>query len=143
MTAYVAGFLTFGNPKRVLLVLKMKGPPIVIGKWNAIGGKIETGENPHEAMRREFTEEAGVELDWKHGDCFARLGVGDHHVYFFHHRLAGEPLWKQREVEPIAVFPVDEVVRGRLPIFAYNLPHLMALAVAPRLRFAHLEDAAA
>lgn len=32
------------------------------GKWNGLGGKAELDESPQETARREFAEEAGVEL---------------------------------------------------------------------------------
>lgn len=32
------------------------------GKWNGLGGKLEPGESPREGARREFREEAGLEL---------------------------------------------------------------------------------
>jgi 8-oxo-dGTP diphosphatase len=32
------------------------------GKWNGLGGKLELGESPREAARRELLEESGLEL---------------------------------------------------------------------------------
>ena len=65
---YVAGFL-FGRKyifPYVLMVQKLKGPEVLHGKWNAIGGKIEEGELPLDAMHREFQEEIGIptKYDW-------------------------------------------------------------------------------
>ena len=38
------------------------------GKLNGVGGHIELGETPHEAMEREFLEEAGLNIDnWELG----------------------------------------------------------------------------
>lgn len=33
------------------------------GKWNALGGKIESGETPEEGIIREVFEESGLEID--------------------------------------------------------------------------------
>jgi 8-oxo-dGTP diphosphatase len=33
------------------------------GKWNGLGGKLEPGESPLEAARREFAEESGIKLE--------------------------------------------------------------------------------
>lgn len=55
---YVLGF-AFTLEGKVALILKDR-PPALAGRWNGIGGKIETGEKQDEAMSREFLEETGV-----------------------------------------------------------------------------------
>jgi 8-oxo-dGTP diphosphatase len=42
------------------------------GKWNGLGGKCEPDESPREAARREFSEEAGLDLP---EERFAALGA--------------------------------------------------------------------
>ncbi len=62
MNAYVVGFLR-ENDK--ILLIKKNRPAWQAGKLNGIGGHIEVGETPNEAMVREFAEEAGLKiLDW-------------------------------------------------------------------------------
>ena len=56
---YVVGFLTCGG--KVKLIRKLR-PAWQEGLLNGIGGRVESGEIPHEAMRREFREEAGLDL---------------------------------------------------------------------------------
>jgi 8-oxo-dGTP diphosphatase len=78
MHNYVAGFL-FDNGQ-VALIQKNK-PEWQKYKLNGIGGKIELGETPHEAMVREFYEETGCRIDqWR---VFAKLRGSDWKVYFF------------------------------------------------------------
>lgn len=72
---YVLGFLFCANAEAVVLIRKMK-PPWQRGLLNGVGGKIERGETPLEAMIREFQEETGVNTsacNWRsfcvmHGD---------------------------------------------------------------------------
>jgi len=81
MKSYVAGFLFDKKEQRVVLI-KKKHPEWQKGHLNAVGGKIEPGETPLMAMRREFWEEAGESIeDWKQ---FVRLGSpGAWEVFFF------------------------------------------------------------
>lgn len=67
MTQYVLGF-AFNRSKTVVVLIEKTKPAWQAGKLNGVGGKIEPGESPDQAMVREFKEEAGVitELtDWK------------------------------------------------------------------------------
>lgn len=60
MMRYVLGFAFTANG-RVALIQKQK-PAWQAGRWNGIGGKIEEGESPVQAMAREFREETGVDI---------------------------------------------------------------------------------
>jgi 8-oxo-dGTP diphosphatase len=51
---------------KVLLMHRNKEPNL--GLWTAPGGKIESGESPHETARREMAEETGLEV----GDLYLR-----------------------------------------------------------------------
>jgi 8-oxo-dGTP pyrophosphatase MutT (NUDIX family) len=42
------------------LLLKKASRGMSLGKWNALGGKIERGEDPEDSARREVLEEAGL-----------------------------------------------------------------------------------
>jgi 8-oxo-dGTP diphosphatase len=59
MQNYVCGFYFDKGFKQVALIWKNK-PAWQKGKLNGIGGKIEPGELPITAMRREFYEETGI-----------------------------------------------------------------------------------
>lgn len=66
MQEYVLGFMFDEAAERVLLIRKNR-PSWQAGFLNGIGGHIEPGEAPLEAMIREFREETGVEhADWRH-----------------------------------------------------------------------------
>lgn len=61
---YVLGFLFDLDDDSILLVRKNR-PDWQAGLLNGIGGKIESGENPFDAMTREFVEETGIVQDIK------------------------------------------------------------------------------
>jgi 8-oxo-dGTP diphosphatase len=80
MTRYVCGFLFNPQRTRVALIRKVK-PTWQAGLLNGIGGKIEEGETPAEAMEREFVEEANVAFcNWQE---FAVLTGPDFQIHFF------------------------------------------------------------
>lgn len=56
-------FLIREDKKEVLLAMKKRG--FGEGKWNGVGGKIEEGETPEQAVIREAQEEIGVGIDEK------------------------------------------------------------------------------
>jgi 8-oxo-dGTP pyrophosphatase MutT (NUDIX family) len=80
MIEYVVGFAK-DKENFVLMVVKKK-PTWQEGLLNGIGGKVEEGETPLEAMHREWTEETGLSTqNWKQ---FANLGRTDWVVHFFY-----------------------------------------------------------
>ena len=63
---YVLGF--YHDDFSVVMICKQR-PDWQRGKLNGVGGKIEPGELPAEAMFREFKEETGLQVpmqDWKY-----------------------------------------------------------------------------
>lgn len=76
---YVCGFAFHGEG--VVLIRKVK-PEWQAGLLNGVGGKIEPGESPEQAMAREFKEEAGIDslpIDWA---VFARCEFRGAQVIF-------------------------------------------------------------
>lgn len=119
MLNWVAGFLFSTDGKRVLLIQKNK-PDWAVGKWNAVGGKIEHGETNLEAMNREFEEETGLEsdndnIDWVHfvnlyGEFKNEDGSSTPwSVSFFKAFSNLIESAMQMEIEPIAAFLVNNL----------------------------------
>lgn len=57
---YVLGIALSADRRKILLIRKLT-PEWQRGLLNGIGGKIEAGETPVQAMLREFKEETGVD----------------------------------------------------------------------------------
>jgi 8-oxo-dGTP pyrophosphatase MutT (NUDIX family) len=62
---YVLGFC-FSPSLRLVVLVRKTFPPWQAGRLNGLGGHVEQGEEPADAVAREFREESGcdVELDW-------------------------------------------------------------------------------
>lgn len=123
--AYVVGFLLRNEDREVALIKKIK-PDWMNGKLNGIGGKIEQGESPIVAMRREFKEEAGAEVRNWHNF----LTFNEPFIAFFVSRDPAEV--KTMEAEEVNWYPIDDI-----PYMAYkgsiipNLEWLVPLARCP------------
>jgi 8-oxo-dGTP diphosphatase len=64
--SYVVGFM-FNPAENAVLLIRKRRPLWQEGKLNGIGGRIEEGETPEGAMRRECVEEVGIYCDtWNH-----------------------------------------------------------------------------
>lgn len=104
MTEYVAGFMFDGD--RVALVVKNR-PAWQAGKMNGVGGHIELGETPEQAMYREFVEETGYK--WKvYWHKFAVLSGEHFRVYFFWSEGSHDIL-KSPTDEKIVSIPCDRI----------------------------------
>lgn len=82
MKHYVVGF-AFDLEKRRVVLIEKKRPAWQKGRFNGVGGKIEKGEAPFDAMVREFKEEAGIEVyyQWR---PLIKLHTIKWEVFFFY-----------------------------------------------------------
>lgn len=78
---YVVGFY-FVEQNNVVLIRKLR-PEWQAGKLNGVGGLVEPGESPQDAMVREFREEAGKAVPLEQWNFFAVLRCADCDVHFF------------------------------------------------------------
>jgi 8-oxo-dGTP diphosphatase len=138
---YVLGFLFDPDWECVVLIRKSRSD-WQRGKLNGIGGKIEPGEVPSEAMRREFREEANVLIG--HWTYFAAMQFLGEEVFCFY--AAGtEIAWATAITdEPLAICALDDLPDDCLP----NVHWLVQMAKSHhryRRTYAHevFEDAIA
>ena len=82
MTEYVVGFMLSTDGENVALIRKQR-PAWQKGRLNGIGGHIEDGELPIQAMVREFKEETADSTDIAQWIPFAVLSGNDWKVHFF------------------------------------------------------------
>lgn len=129
MKNYVAGFLFSDQPypagRQIALILK-DHPEWQRGKFNGIGGKIESGERPIEAIRREFKEEASLDIDsWVE---VVRLYGADWTVHFY--RAFGDVTKvKAGEKEKIEIFNVNQLPSNIIPNLSWLIPLSLDLAI--------------
>ena len=74
------------NGKTLMLYRNKKEKDIHQGKWNGLGGKLEKGEMPEEALKREVAEESGFlveKADLKGHIVFPNFSEADWYVYLY------------------------------------------------------------
>ena len=72
---YCLGFV-FDELGDAVLMVRKRRPLWQAGKLNGVGGKIERGETPRQAMSRECAEETGLQIDEDQWEHFATLDGG-------------------------------------------------------------------
>ena len=124
---YVCGFAFYGKPAKVVLIRKIK-PEWQADKLNGVGGKIEAGESPEQAMAREFKEEAGINslpIDWA---IFARCIFRGADVIFlraFGHIFSCSRTTTAEVIQHQSVFRLDTIPDDKI---IPNLRWLIPLA---------------
>lgn len=129
MKRWVVGFLF--NEGKVALVLKTH-PEWQAGKLNGVGGNIDEGETPLQAMQREFLEEAGADVkSWRE---FAIINVEVGTVRFF--AAQGDYKIVSKTEEEVDWYPTDDV--KNLPIVP-NLEWLIPMALEAGVKYASID----
>lgn len=138
MRVYVVGFLFNEDLSRVALIRKAR-PDWQRGRLNGIGGKVEIFETPATAMRREFREETGLDVEHWHERAVLRDLKHDGQIHFF---VASGPtfdlfrLKNPDQTEPVVVCQADHLPEDVLP----NLRWLIPLVVDRDVEIAEVRE---
>lgn len=122
---YVLGFIFDVDGREVVLIEKRR-PSWQAGLLNGIGGKIEAGETPIQAMERECREECGLAQFVTPFRHFGGMRGPDYSVELFTARVVNPHLARSL---------TDERVRV-VPLAVANWPGYAVPNVAPLLRLA-------
>lgn len=131
---YVNGFV-FNIAKNQVAVIQKNRPTWQAGKYNGIGGKIELGEFPIEAMIREFYEEAGVQstvYDWH---AFAHLSDNLDNQYrqfectFFYSTSIDLNKLSSMTDEQVFIWDINDItIENSIPNLTWLIPMALSLA---------------
>lgn len=128
---YACGFLFDAAMESVLLIRKNK-PEKQNGRLNGVGGKLEEGENFHDAMVREFEEEAGMRVeDWK---MLAALVGKDYQVNFFW-TISDLSQAKSMTDEKLEIMRLDDLLKSKevLTNLKWIIPRAFDRTIQPLL----------
>lgn len=105
-THYVLGFIFDSSSQRVLLIRKRR-PAWQAGKLNGVGGKIELGETPLEALVREVREEAALDTAADPWRYFGLMAGPDFEVHCYEIRTERISEFQALTDESLELVPVD------------------------------------
>ncbi len=122
MKEYVNSFMFCEDESKVVLIKKIK-PDWQKGFFNGVGGKIELGETPKQAIVREFEEETGVKTSESEWSLFSILiKESEYKVYFFIAFTDKMFNAKTVEKEEVGIYDVDNLPTKMLPNLNWLIP---------------------
>lgn len=129
---YVLGLAFDADARHVLLIRKAR-PTWMAGRLNGVGGKIEPGEAPMQAMVREFREETGLDTTPAYWTAFARIEAPTYRVHCYWARTSRIHDAESLTDEVVQAHPVDLASLGASAV--RNLPSLVTVALDPESPF--------
>jgi len=139
MERYVVGFAFNKDAGEILLVKKLR-PRWMRGLLNGIGGHIEKGEPPLDAMKRECKEETGItQITWIYKGIMNGTNNDmksfECHIFYAHSQNIYR--YRQIEDEQLGIYQVSNLQREQM---ISNTRFLIPLGAYPQngLTFIHL-----
>lgn len=130
MKHYVLGFLFNSRKDEVLLVRKNK-PEWMSGRFNGIGGKIDSDKTPFCAMQRESLEEIGDSCDWRF--CLTLLCPGGTVYVFRSFSFGPNIVFEQIEDELLKVWSVSSLPPNSMSNLKWLIPICLSTIQFPLL----------
>lgn len=135
MKRYVVGFM-FQND--MVLLIEKNRPEWQAGFFNGIGGHIQDGESPHDAMTREFQEEAGVYVTQWQKYCV--LHGSDFEVVFFYCMNTESLIPVSQTDEQIGWHDIDFLPTNTIPNLRWLIPMARTFQYGPVLDHYNIEE---
>jgi 8-oxo-dGTP diphosphatase len=102
------GIISEGD--RFLLAMEAREKHPAFGTWRLIGGKVESGETPTDALKREFMEELGVSINVDSHFSTEKASFFDGFLHIYSAGIiAGEPRAMNEETSELRWFTREEV----------------------------------
>lgn len=134
MTRYVLGFMVWGS---LVSLIRKKRPEWQAGKLNGVGGHVEEGEPPRNAMAREFFEETGVKTSPDLWEYDGRMLFPDAEVVLYHMNWVGDRPELECKTDELPGWGYLDYTKhdwevGMLPNIPMLLGHLQARISDPK-----------
>lgn len=118
---YVMGFVFDQDATNVVMLIKDK-PEYLVGVCNGLGGKVEDGESPADAMVRECAEESGLIIEsWNHIGTIHQYTHDGWTIHFFWTMSKFAHLAKTMETEEVFLAKCDSNLKRNYTINSHVL----------------------
>jgi hypothetical protein len=131
MTRYVLGFMVWGS---LVSLIRKKRPKWQAGKLNGVGGHVEEGEPPRNAMAREFFEETGVKTSPDLWEYDGRMLFPDAEVVLYHMNWVGNRPKLECKTDELPIWIHMDKGEGKYDLAGDMLPNLPMLLGHMRAR---------
>jgi 8-oxo-dGTP diphosphatase len=134
----IAQVFLFDRRNRLIIYLRDDKPDIPFpNHWDLIGGHLEAGETPEQALVREVKEEIGIDLEQFQSFCRFDCAVGDvypnvKHLYWARLDIDAETLVLCEGQRLISIAPQERVAFKFANVLGALLEDFIAAQLWPR-----------